>query len=209
MRSGRRTSDTEIEGHVVMAIATFSPGTSAFARAASPQRKLGGWRTRIRTGQAESETYSCLGFPWTSPDYVASMEQMPPSGSLKMSSGRGSWLNSRLGRHQSLWRLSLTGSRFSPARPRHKGPSSMGFEDEVEQSLRRPCPADADRLVGPSGHTISLHPSSREDIIPPAGGSSSFLLSLMTSCGVLATVSSGYDLPGPAELVPSTHIQAA
>jgi len=33
--------------------------------------------------------------------------------------------------------MSLTGSCF--LRNRHRGPSSMGFEDEVEQSFRRPC----------------------------------------------------------------------
>ena len=45
-----------------------------------------------------------------------------------------------------------TGSRF--LRNRHQGPSSMGFEDEVEQSLGRPCRLT--RTVGPSGPVRSV-----------------------------------------------------
>ena len=43
-------------------------------------------------------------------------------------------------------------------RNRHQGPSIMGFEDKVERSLGRRCRSSA----GPSGHTNSPHPSSRE-----------------------------------------------
>src|SRR5215813_1703930 len=39
--------------------------------------------------------------------------------------------------------------------------SIMGFEDEVEQSIWRPCRWSA----GPSGHANSRHPSSREGLI--------------------------------------------
>src|SRR3974390_2022916 len=50
---------------------------------------------------------------------------------------------------------SLAGSCFSSDSA--QGPSSMGSEDKVEQSLGRPCP-----MTGPSGHANSPHPSSRE-----------------------------------------------
>src|SRR6201982_3594271 len=50
---------------------------------------------------------------------------------------------------------SLAGSCFSTESAH--GPSIMGSEDEVEQSLGRPCPA-----AGPSGLANSPHPSSRE-----------------------------------------------
>ena len=59
-------------------------------------------------------------------------------------------------------------------RNRHQGPSIMGFEDEVEQSLGRPC---RQATAGPSGHTNSPHPSSREGHHSTAGWNSSFLLS--------------------------------
>src|SRR5262245_24908653 len=49
----------------------------------------------------------------------------------------------------------------------------MGFEDEVEQSLARPCREMNGR---PSGHTNSPHPSSREGHHSTPGWSSSFLL---------------------------------
>src|ERR1051326_2608909 len=68
---------------------------------------------------------------------------------------------------------SLAGSCFS-LRNRHMGPSIMGSEDEVEQSLERPCPA-----AGPSGLTNSPHPSSREGHHSTAWWSSSFLLALI------------------------------
>ena len=60
-------------------------------------------------------------------------------------------------------------------RTRHQGPSIMGFEDEVEQSLARPCREMNGR---PSGHTNSPHPRPARDIIPPLGGSqvSSYLI---------------------------------
>jgi len=47
--------------------------------------------------------------------------------------------------------------------------------------------------VGPSGHTISLHPSSREDIIPPPGGFEFSPIALILYAFMR-------DLPGPAEL---------
>jgi hypothetical protein len=40
---------------------------------------------------------------------------------------------------------------------RHIGPSTMGFENEAEQSLMRPCQYSA----APNGHTNSPHSSSR------------------------------------------------
>src|SRR5262244_1447934 len=55
-----------------------------------------------------------------------------------------------------------------------RGPSIMGFEDEVEQSLARPC-CQSDG--GPSGHANSPHPSSREGHHSTARWTSSFLLS--------------------------------
>jgi hypothetical protein len=58
-------------------------------------------------------------------------------------------------------------------RNRHQGPSIMGYEDEAEQSLGRPCRRTT---VGPSGHTNSPHPSSREGH-HSTRWSSSFLLS--------------------------------
>ena len=50
---------------------------------------------------------------------------------------------------------SLASTRFSSESA--PGPSIMGSEDEVEQSLGRPCPT-----AGPSGHANSPHPSSRK-----------------------------------------------
>ena len=52
----------------------------------------------------------------------------------------------------------------------------MGFEDEVEQSLRRPT---VRLTVGPSRHTISPHPSSREGHHSTAQWNSIFLLSYL------------------------------
>src|SRR5882672_6025510 len=54
-----------------------------------------------------------------------------------------------------------------------KGPSIMGFEDEVEQSLGRPC---HQAMAGPSGHANSPHPSSREGHLSTAWWNSSVLL---------------------------------
>ena len=50
----------------------------------------------------------------------------------------------------------------------------MGFEDEAEQSMWRPC---RQMTAGPSGHANSPHPSSREGHHSTARWSSSFLLS--------------------------------
>jgi hypothetical protein len=61
------------------------------------------------------------------------------------------------------------------------GPSSMGSEDEAEQSVGRPCRQC--ETAGPSGHTNSPHPSSREGHLSTARWSSSFLLSgLVLNC---------------------------
>ena len=69
------------------------------------------------------------------------------------------------------------GARRSRARAslrnRHQGPSIMGFEDEVEQSLGRPCRQTNGRS---KRTTISPHPSSREGHHSTAWWSSSFLL---------------------------------
>src|SRR5580700_3375919 len=57
-------------------------------------------------------------------------------------------------------------------RNRHQGPSIMGFENEVEQSIRRPYRY---RLTaGSSGHANSPHPSSREGHHSTLGGSRVF-----------------------------------
>ena len=59
-------------------------------------------------------------------------------------------------------------------RTRHQGPSIMGFEDQAEQSLPRPC-----REIRPTQADIRTHLIHRpaRDIIPPLGGSQIFLLS--------------------------------
>jgi hypothetical protein len=64
------------------------------------------------------------------------------------------------------------------------GPSSMGSEDEAEQSFGRPCRQC--QTAGPSGHTNSPHPSSREGHLSTARWSASFLLSgLILNCFML------------------------
>jgi hypothetical protein len=64
------------------------------------------------------------------------------------------------------------------------GPSSMGSEDEAEQSVGRPCRQC--ETTGPSGHTNSPHPSSREGHLSTARWSSCFLLSgLVLNCFML------------------------
>ena len=57
---------------------------------------------------------------------------------------------------------------------RHQGPSIMGFEDQVEQSLPRPC-----REIRPTQADIRTHLIHRpaRDIISPLGGSQIVLLS--------------------------------
>ena len=52
-------------------------------------------------------------------------------------------------------------------RNRHQGPSIMGFEDEVEQSMQRPC--QTKRQVQADMRTHLIHRPAR-DIIPPLGG---------------------------------------
>ena len=53
-----------------------------------------------------------------------------------------------------------------------RGPSIMGFEDEVEQSLPRPCCWQVQADI----RTHLIHRPAR-DTIPPLGGARSFLLS--------------------------------
>ena len=77
-------------------------------------------------------------------------------------------------------------------RNRHQGPSTIGFEDGAEQSLPRPC---QQITAGPSGHTNSPHPSSREGHHSTARWICVFLLSHRSY------VPSGCrGFPGPAEL---------
>ena len=72
------------------------------------------------------------------------------------------------------WQCRCRSRARASLRNRHQGPSIMGFEDEVEQSLGRPC---RQTTAGPSGHTNSPHPSSREGHHSTARWSSSVLLS--------------------------------
>ena len=66
-------------------------------------------------------------------------------------------------------------------RNRHQGPSIMGFEDEVEQSIGRPCRSVERQVQATIAN--SPHPSSREGHLSTAGWSSSFLLSDLIRCG--------------------------
>src|SRR5258706_8840563 len=72
-------------------------------------------------------------------------------------------------------------------RNRHQGPSSMGFEDEAEQSFGRPC---RQSTAEPSRHANSPHPSSREGHLPLLGGARVFLLSRLILHGPYAAVTS-------------------
>src|SRR5712672_3132338 len=72
-------------------------------------------------------------------------------------------------------------------RNRHQGPSSMGFEDEAEQSFRRPC---RQSTAEPSRHANSPHPSSREGHLSTAWWNSSVLLSHLVTCVPHATAAS-------------------
>jgi hypothetical protein len=84
---------------------------------------------------------------------------------------------------------SLAGSRFSSESA--PGPSIMGFEDKVEQSLARPCREMNGR---PSGHTNSPHPSSREGHHSTIGG-----YQVSPICFDPLWLSGCGDLPGPSE----------
>ena len=68
----------------------------------------------------------------------------------------------------------------------------MGSENEAEQSFERPCRFAA---VGPSRHTISPHPSSREGHHPPCGGARVLLIGFDVALLCCRSL-----LPGPAEL---------
>ena len=85
-------------------------------------------------------------------------------------------------------------------RTRRKGPSSMGFENEAEQSLGRPY---RQVTAGPSGHANSPHPSSREGHHSTAWWSSSVLLSHVVRCVSHATAASRVHWNS----VPSTHMR--
>jgi hypothetical protein len=87
-------------------------------------------------------------------------------------------------------------------RNRHQGPSIMGFEDEVEQSIGRPC-RQSDG--GPSRHANSPHPSSREGHHSTARWSSSFLLSDLILHGFHAAAVACSRVH--RNLVPSTHMR--
>src|SRR5215470_3564351 len=78
----------------------------------------------------------------------------------------------------------------------------MGFEDEVEQSLGRPCRQPDG---GPSGHANSPHPSYREGHHSTARWSSSFLLSdlMLHSFHAAAVACSRVQ----RKSVPSTHMR--
>ncbi len=75
---------------------------------------------------------------------------------------------------------------------------SWDFEDEVEQSVGRPC-----QTAGPNGHTISPHPSSREGHHSTAQWNSSFLLSHLILHGSHAAATSLVH----RNSVPSTHMR--
>src|SRR6201997_1985941 len=66
--------------------------------------------------------------------------------------------------------MSLTGSCFSSESA--PGPSTMGFEDEVEQSIPRPC-RQFERQVQADMRTHLIHRPAR-DIFPLLGGSRVF-----------------------------------
>jgi len=72
-------------------------------------------------------------------------------------------------------------------RNRHRGPSIMGFENEAEQSKWRLC---HQTTAGPSGHTISPHPPSREGHHSTVRRNSRFLLSTLIECGSHAATAS-------------------
>src|ERR1700682_66667 len=76
----------------------------------------------------------------------------------------------------------------------------MGFEDEVEQSLPRPC---RQMTAGTSGHANSLHPSSREGHLSTAWWNSSFLLSHLVTYASHDTAASRVH----RNSVPSTHMR--
>src|SRR5215831_20099508 len=78
----------------------------------------------------------------------------------------------------------------------------MGFEDEVEQSLGRPC-RQSDG--GPSGHANSPHPSSREGHHSTARWSSSVLLSDLILHGFHAAAVACSRVQRNS--VPSTHMR--
>ena len=80
-----------------------------------------------------------------------------------------------------------------------KGPSTMGFEDEAEQSFPRPCR----QTDGGFKRTYSPHPSSREGHHSTAWWNSSFLLSYLIRHGTHATAGSRVN----RNSVPSTQMR--
>jgi hypothetical protein len=91
--------------------------------------------------------------------------------------------------------MSLTGLLYGIGT---KALPSWDFEDEVEQSVGRPC-----QTAGPNGHTISPHPSSREGHHSTAQWNSSFLLSHLILHGSHAAATSLVH----RNSVPSTHMR--
>ena len=87
-------------------------------------------------------------------------------------------------------------------RNRRQGPSMMGSEDKVEQSLPRPYRR---RTAGPSGHANSPHPSSREGHHSTARWNSSFLLLDLILYGFHATAAACSRVQRNS--VPSTHMR--
>src|SRR4029079_8236129 len=83
-----------------------------------------------------------------------------------------------------------------------KGRSTMGSEDEAEQSLGRPS---RQATAGSSGHANSLHPSSREGHLSTAGWNSGFLLSDLILYGFRA-VAAACSRVQP-DSVPSTQMR--
>jgi|SRR4051812_32438895 hypothetical protein len=72
-------------------------------------------------------------------------------------------------------------------RNRHQGPSIMGFEDEAEQSLGRPCRLEDSRSKRTYELTSSIVPRGTSHRL---GGSLSFLLSRLILGGSHVTVTS-------------------
>ena len=97
--------------------------------------------------------------------------------------------------------MSLTGSCFSSESA--PGPSTMGFEDEVEQSIPRPC-RQFERQVQADMRTHLIHRPAR-DIFPLLGWISGFLLSDLILNGFHAAAAVGCRVHRNS--VPSTHMR--
>ena len=97
--------------------------------------------------------------------------------------------------------MSLTGSCFS-SESAPGGPSIMGFEDEAEQSLPRPC-----REIRPTQADMRTHLIHRpaRDIMPRLGGDSIFLLLDLILHGFHAAAAACSRVQWNS--VPSTHMR--